>query len=521
MSGSLALLLHAHLPFVRHPERDSADEERWLFEAVSESYIPLIRMLTRLLNEGITSRLTLSVSPTLCAMLEDELLKERCFCYLQQRIALAQSLCEKGDEKTAPRNLCEFYLQFYSEAIRTFVEWEGDLLAQLRSLQQHGALELIATAATHAILPIHRESAHAQVAIGQDVFRRIFQTAPHGFWLPECAYTPGLESLLAEREIRWFVIAAHALTSGQPPARAGVFAPCFTSAGPAAFARDPEASRQIWDAQYGYPGDFSYRDFYRDLGFDLAHLPAEEQGKFSGLKFRRVTGRDGAAKEFYDPRKAQNTAREHARHFVQQQCARLEALPTSGTENIIVSPFDAELFGHWWFEGPFFLEEVIREMSQASASLVTPSDYLSVNPTHQVIQLATSSWGDGGCFEVWLDDNCSWIYPPLQRATARMQSLVASSSGSISTENSRWLRQLARELLLAQASDWPFLIRNGTAADYAARRVSGHIMHFEALADALAHGCGKLELLAECEAQDNLFPDVDWRHFLKTTQRTA
>jgi 1,4-alpha-glucan branching enzyme len=519
VSGSLALVLHAHLPFVRHPEHEFFHEENWLFEAISESYVPLLQMMQRLLRRGVRFKITLSVSPTLCAMLNDQLLRDRYIRHLDLLIGLAERECERNraDENLLP--LSEFYREFFAATRCTFVqEWDCDLLGVFRQLRGTGAVEIMASAATHPILPILQQSpgaAHAQIAIGCDQFRETFGGEPTGFWLPECAYSPGIAKSLQTENIRWFIVDAHALGQALPPARRGTFAPCFTRAGPAAFARDIQASRQVWSAQHGYPGDPAYRDFYRDIGFDLSatELSPLPRNSFTGIKYHRVTGRD-VPKQTYDRATAEEMARQHARHFVERCVAELQSLQADDWKPIMTVPFDAELFGHWWFEGPIFLEQVILAAPQDKLPLTTPSEFLAQNPTQQVTEPATSSWGDQGFLDVWLDQKCGWIYPHLFTAATRMTTLAKSRGRKATVDDDRVLRQLARELLLAQSSDWAFLIRNGTAKDYATKRVIDHLSCFARLAEQFESKKVDRDFLGQIEERDNLFPNSEWRHFL-------
>ena len=275
MPGSLALILHAHLPFVRHPEHEHFLEEDWLFEAITESYIPLLRMMQRLVDDDVPFKLTMSLTPTLCAMLQDELLARALRAASR---SLDRSRCartKRNRNHPQLRELAEFYFEIFRETRRFFVdEWKCDLLAAFRELRETGALEIIASRrdawlASPAPTQQSPEAARAQVLIGRDVYVDLFGAEPAGFWLPECAYAPGLESILQEANIRWFVLDAHGLLFGKPRPRRAIYAPCYTPAGPAAFARDRDSSRQVWSAQGGYPGDPAYREFYRDIGFDL------------------------------------------------------------------------------------------------------------------------------------------------------------------------------------------------------------------------------------------------------------
>ncbi len=441
-TGSLALILHAHLPFVRHPEHDEFLEEDWLFEAITESYIPLLAMMERLAGEEVPFKLTMTLTPTLGSMLQDQLLRERYLRYLDRTIALAEREIDRNREHEHLRALAQFYHDRLRQSRDFFFHWQGDLLEPMRKLRGQGCLELITSAATHALLPLLQQSpeaVRAQVQIGCDYYREIFQADPSGFWLPECAYYPGLENILQEANVRWFIIDAHGLMFGEPRPRRAIYAPCYTPAGPTAFARDRDSSRQVWSATEGYPGDPAYREFYRDIGFEL---PTEylwpdalsTQRKFTGLKYHRITHRE-AGKELYDPNAATRVAQDHASHFLEDRRQQLNDLRKLDFDPIIVAPFDAELFGHWWFEGPLFLESLIRQAARGEQDLrltsrdqyghehfqlTTPTAFLSNHPTQQTVSPAASSWGDQGHLAVWLDKSNSWIQPHLHTAAERM-----------------------------------------------------------------------------------------------------
>ena len=536
-TGSLALVLHAHLPFIRHPEHDEFLEEDWLFEAITEAYLPLIAMMQRLVRDGVPFQLTMTVTPTLCAMLQDQLLRDRYVRYLDLSIDLAAREMERNRDDESLRRLSEFYHTSFSDCRFRFLECAGDLLGEFRKLRDEGCLEIMATAATHGLLPLLQQSpeaVRAQVLIGCDVYRAAFGADPAGFWLPECAYTPGLETIMQEANLRWFIVDAHGLMFGQPRPRRAIYAPCYTAAGPAVFARDRDCSRQVWSATEGYPGDPAYRDFYRDIGFDLPleyirpESAAPAVRKFTGLKYHRVTGPD-RAKELYDPSLAESAADAHAAHFLEMRRQQLNELCALDFDPIIVAPFDAELFGHWWFEGPRFLELFIRKAAydhqdlrltskggygRQSLQLTTPTEFLASHPTQQTIAPAASSWGENGYLGVWLDENNSWIYPHLHSAARRMTEVARAHESDKGELTDRVLKQLARELLLAQSSDWAFLMKTGTARNYATKRVTDHLLRFNRLHDEFIMDEVDEGFLSNCEWRDNLFPNVNWRYYL-------
>ena len=517
-SGSLALVLHAHLPFVRHPEHEHFLEEDWLFEAITETYIPLLAMMQRLVSDAVPFRLTMSVTPTLCAMLRDDLLRERYVQHVDLLLDLAAREIQRSRDQPQLHKLAEFYFEMFSESRRLFVEqWKYDLLAAFRQLRETGVLEIIACAATHALLPLHsREATRAQVLIGRDAYVDVFEVDPIGFWLPECAYVPGLDSILQEANLRWFILDAHGLIYGKRRPQRAIYAPCYTPAGPAVFARDRDSSRQVWSAQEGYPGDPAYREFYRDIGFDLPmdHLGPVARGtrKFSGVKYHRITGQS-VEKDLYDRDAAEKAADGHASHFLEQRREQLQALGALNFDPIVVVPFDAELFGHWWFEGPRFLELFIRKTANEDFRLTTPSEFLADHPTQQTLEPATSTWGDKGHLEVWLSPSNSWIYPHLHTAARRMTEVARGHVNDATPLADRVLKQLARELLLAQSSDWAFLMKTGTAKEYATKRTMDHLVRFNRLHDQFAANDVDEKFLHNCEWHHNLFPNVNWRYY--------
>ncbi len=521
MPGSLALILHAHLPFIRHPEHEEFLEEAWLFEAITETYIPLIQMMERLMADAVPFRLCMSLTPPLCAMLQDELLRERYAQHLARSIDLAEREISRHSQHPELLELAHFYHALLRETQRRYEAWNRDLVAVFRQLRDAGVLEIIASAATHGLLPLLMETpatVRAQILIGCDAYRAAFGAEPSGFWLPECAYAPGLEKMLAEANLRWFVLDAHGLMLAQPRPAAAIFAPAFTAAGPAVFARDPNSSRQVWSAEAGYPGHSAYRDFYRDVGYDLppeyafAHS-AQKQPRFTGFKYHRITGGRGP-KEFYQRAQAEEMAATHASHFLKARTQELEAAAELVLDPILTMPFDAELFGHWWFEGPLFLEQVIRQnAASGTLRLTSPTSYLATHPTQEVVAPAASSWGEGGYWSVWLHENNSWIYPPLHRAAREMHALAQAHAETADHLIDRALKQLARELLLAQSSDWAFLMKTGTAREYATSRTETHLRRFQELGNQLKAGSLDPVFLSECETCDNLFPQIQWRHY--------
>ena len=523
MPGYLSIVLHAHLPFVRQPDHEKFLEESWLFEGITETYLPLLQVLHGWLRDHLAACLTVSLSPTLCAMLRDPLLCQRYARHLDSLLELAEKEIHRTHWDRGFRDLAWMYHDKLFQARELWRHHQGDLVHAFKLFQDEGVLEIMTTAATHGLLPLlvnHPPSIRAQIFTARDHYRSCFGRDPAGIWLPECAYSAGVEEFLREADIRWFILDTHGLLHATPLPRYRTFAPIFAPNGVAAFGRDFDSSRQVWSKDEGYPGDPRYRDFYRDIGFDLdfdyvkPHLPSPDNRGFTGFKYYRITG--AGEKEIYQRDQALAAASGHAQHFLDERGAQVSQLEgILDRPPIIVAPYDAELFGHWWYEGPEFLDFLVRKLCQnqpSTLSLLTPGGYLRQHPTNQIATPGASSWGEEGYWRVWLDESNEWIYPHLQVAQDRMTEL-ARQFPQADGLTARALRQAARELLLAQASDWPFILRAKTSPEYASRRVKDHLLRFIALHEQLTLTGVNEPWLAEVESRDNLFPDVDWTYW--------
>jgi 1,4-alpha-glucan branching enzyme len=521
--GYLSLVLHAHLPFVRHPDHDRFLEENWLFEAMAETYLPLIQIMEGWLRDGLDTRLTLTLSPTLCSMLADPLLQDRFVRHLEGLLELAEREVHRTHWDGAFHPLARMYLQQFGALRDSYNACGRNLLSAFRKFQDAGKLEIITCAATHALLPLlagHPPSLRAQILVARDHYRSCFGRDPGGFWLPECAYAEDVDLVLREAGLRWFILDTHGVLHARPRARYGVFAPIFTPNGIAAFGRDLDSAKQVWSKQEGYPGDACYRDFYRDIGFDLdwdyvkSVMPVASARSFTGIKYHAVTG-SGKDKQIYDRQDALRKAAEHAQHFLATRLRQIEHVAdVMDRPPLILSPYDAELFGHWWYEGPEFLDWFMRlaVQSQHAFTLTTPMEYLRHHPTQQVCRPSASSWGEEGYWKVWLNEANEWIYPHLDVAQQRMTEL-ADRFVNPSPLLRRALNQAARELLLAQASDWPFILRTGTSPDYARKRVKDHLLRFITLHEQLTTTRVDENWLRQIESTDNLFPEVEFSYW--------
>ncbi|MEB3263669.1 MAG: 1,4-alpha-glucan branching protein domain-containing protein [Synechococcus sp.] len=511
-AGDLALVLHAHLPYVRSGEPGSLEED-WYFQALQECYLPLLEMLVAAAADPLQRpRLTLGLSPTLLSLLCDTDLNLRFPAWLEQRRTLL---------RLAPTSHREAALDLHQRlesAEEQFLACGGNLLPRFRQLRQQGVLDLITCAATHGYLPLLRhtpEAVRAQLLTAVREHQRLLGERPLGIWLPECAYFEGLDQLMVSAGLRYSLLDGHGLLHALPRPRYGVYAPICSPAGVAFFARDSASTLPVWDASSGYPGDPAYREFHRDLGWDLEPQVLEEAGILSrrplGLKLCRVSGRDCPLERKlpYDPAQAEVRLAQHAAAYLEGRAEQLQGLASAMDKPpLLVAPFDAELFGHWWFEGPRFLGELFRQGPERGVSFRHLREVLQRGDALQVCRPSPSSWGQGGYHDYWLNESNAWVVPQWHRASQAMVRLVNRGVGS--ERQRQLLHQAGRELLLAQSSDWSFILRAGTTTELARERIHRHLDRFWRLVHAIESGQEPpAEWLAAVEREDGLFPRLD------------
>jgi 1,4-alpha-glucan branching enzyme len=525
-AGVFCPVLHAHLPYVPLETGDFGLEETWLFEATAECYLPLLGVFDRLTRDNVPWSLALNVSPTLLALWRHPRFFERCGSFLERVAALAEEH-EKELEQTPLASAMAFNRRFLDGA-RTALARDGrDLTAAFRRFADAGHVELLASAATHAVLPLltdRPECVRAQVRVGIESYRRAFGREPRGFWLPECAYGPDVEPHLADAGILFSIVDAHGIDDADPRPLRGTERPILSPGGVAFFGRDTRTARQVWNASEGFPADPRYREFHSDLGFELPQSTRARHGLGAysgplGLKLRRVTGRRAeVVKEPYDHSTALEVALRHAEEFVAGLVRSSAARRAGPAPTICLSAYDAELLGHWWFEGPFFLEAVFRRLAEQDEVVArTPDAFLAEWPECEVALPGTSSWGRGGYFEMWLSPDAEDIPPRLREAAERLIRLAAGPRRD--DTSSRALDQAARELLLAQASDWPFVLAMKTTVDHARARFEDHVAQVHDICTAVERGTLDERTLARRAERYSPFPFLD--HRVYTLSRDA
>jgi 1,4-alpha-glucan branching enzyme len=544
--GAFTFVLHSHLPYTRQAGRWPHGEE-WLHEAAAETYIPLLDILHRLLADAVPAHLTLGLTPILLEQLADADVKRNFVTYVEDRIRAAEAdqprWRAEGDLHLAW--MAGYYAERYQAVLDAFREnYAGDLPSAFAALQDAGLIEVMTCAATHGYLPLldRDESIELQLSTAVATHRRHFGRPPKSIWLPECAYRPayqgddgrirpGLETFLARHDFSVFFAETHMIEGGRPVgvaageaigpygavtrrylvpssepfASAGsTFQPYYVSEPRVAvLGRENRTGLQVWSAEWGYPGDFDYREFHKKDGV-------------SGLQYWRITGArvDLGDKDAYHPDWAQGHVVQHADHFaglVHELLNRYR--DETGKFGIICANYDTELFGHWWFEGIDWLEGVLRRVAASPAvEVTTATSFVEAHPPETVIHLPEGSWGAGGTHFVWDNADTHWMWPLIHAAEGRFAAVI-DRSGNVSGSAERVLKQAARELLLLQSSDWPFLVTTGQAREYAVERFRRHLDNFSDLVQGLEDGRPDGDLADRLYERDKVFPDIDFRWF--------
>ncbi len=515
-NGNLALVLHAHLPYVRSAEHGSLEED-WYFQAVLECYLPLLELLESSAREpSLEPKLTISLSPTLLALLEDRELNERFPKWLKLRLELL-SKTNKNYKKSS-----EYLETNFQKQLTNWHSCDGDLISRFSTLYKNENIDILTCAATHGYLPLLREtpeSIRGQLRTAVREHYRTFGFYPQGIWLPECAYFEGLDKHLIDVNLRYTVLDGHGILHSTPRPRYGVYAPICSKNGVAFFGRDSDSTLPVWSSSKGFPGNSHYREFHRDLGWDLPEEKLKSIGVKSqrplGIKLHKITGKKKSLdqKQEYEPLLAKKQVKKDAISYLEQRKSQLEKLKKAmSITPILVAPFDAELFGHWWFEGPEFIHELFKLASSFDIKFITLKEVLRTDQKLQLCEPCQSSWGQGGYHNYWVNQTNSWVVNEWINAGKAMAEVCTNN---ISKESDiRILQQAARELLLLQSSDWSFILKAGTTIDIAKERINIHRKRFWYLIDIIKNKKGiKEPIVQEIENEDPIFPLIyakDW-----------
>jgi len=561
--GVFNLVLHTHLPYVLGHGRWPHGTD-WLTEAVCECYVPILRAVSELKEEGIAAHTTLGVTPVLAEQLADPRLADELQFYIKEKREAAradvETFAREGLENRA--EVARFWLKFYAETQEWYFDkFGGNLIPHLRNLQNDGSIEILTSGATHGYFPLlgSDHSIQAQIKEAVKSYERHFERKPRGIWLPECAYRPsypwappvgensqtpvlrkGVEEFLQENGIEYFFIDSHLLKGGKalgtyvdrfpalrflkeqeekgtktlPENERSPYKPYWIGEAKekkpvAVFTRDPITTTLVWSGEHGYPGDGNYLDFHKK------HYPG-------GLRYWKVTRvkSDLGEKEEYNLAAVEDRLEENADHMVSLVTQQLKSFyEANKTPGVLSALYDTELFGHWWFEGPQFLKKLWKKFSNSTEVTLAPAGQaLELSPPTERISIPEGSWGEGGHHYIWLNKDTVWTWEKIYAAEKKYLELL--EPGTQSPDLQRVLTQLGRELLLLQSSDWQFLISTFSARDYAEMRFAEHGEKFNRLAEIAENISGgkppsdaDKNYLKDCEESDKLFSDFSLKSF--------
>jgi 1,4-alpha-glucan branching enzyme len=555
--GALCIVLHGHLPYVLH-HGTHPHGESWLYEAAAETYLPLLDLIGEVALHKTRPALTVGLTPVLLEQLANERFRSGFVAYLNERAARARQDRQEFERRNDPTfaALASRWEQWYADRLADFERIGRGIPKQFADRCREGHIQILTSTATHAYTPLllNDQTIRAQFACGTATTARRLGLTCRGMWLPECAYRPtwehwvpsvlfddarfrvGLEFFMAGAGIDHFFVDTHLVRDARPLEyrKAGEWRPadaddpiahweatdlawgsplqpvgvasqpepprCF------ALARHPKLSEQVWSGTIGYPAAGEYLEFHRKQGD-------------RGLRYHRVTDRmlPLSDKRAYEPSHVEAKVYEHSQHF----CAMVRELLAefkrrTGRTGVCVAPFDAELFGHWWFEGPEFLRNVIYTLSRdGQVELLTAEQALDRDPPDKVARLPEGSWGEHGNHSVWINDRTRWMWEMEYRAENRLLQLVHNLPWQADGRVRGMLERAGRELLLLQASDWPFIVHSGAAADYAIQRFAGHCTRFDRMCNIAADYAGGREPgpierveVEEADLHDVIFPEI-------------
>jgi 1,4-alpha-glucan branching enzyme len=514
-------------------------EEARFFESLSETYLPLLEMMERLDQDRIPFRLGISVSPILCHHLEDTGLLGRYVEYLDRQIEFGEAETQRHRSNRPLRELAQYYCGIFRRRRGSFTgRYGGNILKVLSAFQHKGKIEILAASATHAFLPFyisHPEAVQAQIEVALSTHHRRFGKFPQGFFLSELGWTRELERFLRAYNLGYTIVEAHGLVHGAPPAEKGSFYPLRTPRGVFVLGREYYAGTDLMEISQGA----LYRDNLGDSGFELppdniraflgqggARLPTgykyRTRGAGTGALLRGTyvfdTAEERAAAprrdDTYDPAAAAAQAAKDAGLFLGRRLSRLNAAGALMNEApLCLCVFKAGDLGRSWYEGFDFLENVFRRGID-DVQFMTPAEYLYKQNScgFQISQPEYSSQGSNGYGETWLAVSNDWMYRHVFRALERMIEL-AERFPDDSGLKERALNQAAREILLAQSSDWPGMLYRQESSGLARSEIEDALRNFTTIYEALGSNYISTEWLTNLERRHSIFPHINYRIF--------
>lgn len=523
--SSIIFVLDASMPFIRNSENPGCYEESILFDALSFTYLPLLRSCTALESEGISFKFAIAFSPILCEMLSDPLLQSRYIEYLDASIDYGLLELERCKTSVAQQDLAKLSIETLQLNRRDFVEiYENNILKKFDYFATHGYIEILATSASPCFLPMYAdipEALSAQIEIGLLTYRAHFTAIPTGFWLPAMAYAPGLEKILKAYGFQYTFLETHGVLFADPSPKAGIFQTAVCNNGLALFTRDRKACLELTDPKTGFIAHAEFLNTERDIGFELegqvlAPLFDISKGRrHTGFRYHSKKDSPVFKESLYEPIKAHQAVYKFASSFLNQRLVSLSQAASLLEDSAVISTcaFPATFLGGTWAEGISWLEQVFRQASsRRDISFSLPAASVLVDEQSVKITPCFSSWFSSGYAEEVLNNSNDWMYRYVRKAIERMIDL-AGRFPEDSGLKERTLNMAAREILLAQTLDWFIGMSHSEEAEYSRQKFEENIRAFTVVYESLGSNFISTEWLTNIEKVHNLFKTMNYRVF--------
>ncbi|MBQ6781098.1 MAG: DUF1957 domain-containing protein [Treponema sp.] len=520
MAKNLILVIVGHQGYIRHIEdgADYASENELLFDSISNTYLPLINLFYRLEAESVPFKVSLVLSPMLCALFDDPMVQQQYIEWLDDRIALGEKeIIRCKDDDSLCDNARSILAQYKKDKADFCDKYEQNLLKQFAEIAKNEHLELIATAASYAYLPHYAdmpEVLNAQVEAGLYSHRRYFGAAPEGFWLPYLGYADDVEKVIRSYGINYTILDTRSILFSKDSPADGIFSPvrCYNSL--VVFGRDKDTPADIVAEETGFMHNPLYKNLYKDIGFEL---DADALGNCSASgKARVATGYRYWSKQdtVYDKKAALAQAEKDAKTFLDAKKTKLDAAEglLNGNDASLVCAFDAAMLGQDWAEGMYFLEQVIR--GSEGMTLSCGADLIQNQFSLPKIKPYPSAASGTGYGEDLLDSSNGWML----RHTRKMCERMIDLAGRFPDDTGLKVRLLnlgAKELMIAQCGDWAKMLHEGRYPEYVTERFKQCIASFIAVFDSLGSNTVSTEWLTKIEREHPLFPWMNYRIFSK------
>ncbi|MCX7641523.1 MAG: DUF1957 domain-containing protein [Elusimicrobiales bacterium] len=507
-------VFHFHLPYIYHKEGNYF-EENWYYQSLADSYIPFLIMMEELACASIAPSLVVSISPVLYNMMENEVMSDRFRKYLEKMLILIDE--ERNiinDERIS--KVLDVYEEKYTKVLNYFDRYSGDIITPFKLLKSQGVFEIITTPLTYPILPLitSKEAVNLQISGAIKDFQEKFLEKSRGFFIPECAWCRDIENFLVKNSIEYIFLDERSCEGFSP---SNIYS---LESGIRVFLRDYRA----FDFLFGEKGIIKnsfYREFYRDIGYerDISYLKKYTGCDFhvpTGIKYFRITDVNVSLdkKEVYVPELAFKSLEQDSIKFADFIC---NIFSNSNNTPLFVAVFNTEIFGHKWFEGIDFLKHFFINVRQKRYpfNFVIPSLYIKNTLSKTIVNPSISSWSDNGFFDKWLNEKNDFVYPYLHEIIKRFI-YVASRYRNLPviSDNEKILRQIVREIVMMQSSDWAVMIGNNIHKEYAIYRITKHYKNALKLIDWLVKGDFNRLELENMEKELPLFHDIEWKNFL-------